>query len=308
MSRPRIAAALLLLLTACAQADAEPGTRSLVTADRQADFPNDAHFHHVHLNVTDVERTRAWYETYFGANRVDYRDRVPALFTEKSFFLLNEVDETPRDNFGTNFWHIGWAGVDGHSEFDWRTEQGIEVQTPLTALGNNFFMYFWGPDRELVEVYTGSRNHRYEHVHLVPSNIDATLDWFRTNFDLEPNNPPRGRDPSGMKVATIRIDNVNLIMFEVPPAGTPDDQYDAILPSRIKPEYEGTEGRAMDHIAFSFADIDPVFERMVAAGTTIVDPIAVREPFGFRSFFVRAPDQLLVEVVEEGPVPEGIWR
>jgi hypothetical protein len=80
-------------------------------------------------------------------------------------------------------------------------------------------MYFWGPDRELIEVYTGSKNHRFEHVHLLPTDIDATIAWFRDNFGLEPNNPPRPFQESEMQVATIRIDNVNLIMFEVPPRG-----------------------------------------------------------------------------------------
>ena len=39
-------------------------------------------------------------------------------------------------------------------------------------------MYFWGPDREVVEVYTGSRNHRFEHVHLLATDVNATVQWF----------------------------------------------------------------------------------------------------------------------------------
>lgn len=32
----------------------------------------------------------------------------------------------------------------------------------MTSLGENHWMYFYGPDRELVEVFTASRNHRFE--------------------------------------------------------------------------------------------------------------------------------------------------
>ncbi|MQA92167.1 MAG: hypothetical protein GEU90_18405 [Gemmatimonas sp.] len=264
-----------------------------------------AHFHHVHLNVVDPDSTIAYYERFFGANRVAYRDRVDALFTEKSFILMNEVATPPQDNFGTSLWHIGWAGVDGPTEFEWREAEGIGVQTALTPLGANHYMYFWGPDQELVEVYTGSKNHRFEHVHLLPTDIETTLEWFGEHFGFEPNGPPRQFQESIMRVSTIRIDNVNLIMFEVPPAG---GERNPILPEAVGPDFDVTEGRAMDHIAFSYGDIEPVFERMSAAGVEIVRPISTDEELGLRSFFVRGPDGLLVEIVQEKPVPEGIWR
>lgn len=275
------------------------------TPPQEAVAVEPAHFHHVHLNVVDVEATRDWYEKFFGANKVQYRDRADALFTERSFILMNEVDLPPRDNFGTSLWHIGWAGVDGHSEFEWREAEGIGVQTPITPLGNNFYMYFWGPDRELVEIYTGSKNHRFEHVHLLPTDIEATIAWFGEHFGVQPNSPPRPFQQSGMRVSTIRIDNVNLIMFEVP---RPGQERNPILPDSVGPNFDVTEGRAMDHIAFSYADIEPVYDRMVASGVEIVRPIATDPELGLTSFFVRGPDRLLVEVVEEKPIPEGIWR
>lgn len=264
-----------------------------------------AHFHHVHLNVTNRDSTIAYYEKFFGANRVSFRGRSDAIFTERSFILLDEVDSPPRDNFGTSLWHIGWAGVDGHTEFRWRAEQGIEVQTPLTPLGSNYYMYFWGPDRELVEVYTGSKNHRFEHFHLLPTDIEATARWFGTHFGIHPRAPARPRSGGGTRVSTIRVDNVNLIMFEVP---RPGEARDPILPAEVGPDFDVTDGRAMDHVAFSYRDIEPVYQRMRSAGVEIVHPIATSQEHGLTSFFVRGPDGLLVEVVEERPVPEGLWE
>ena len=62
------------------------------------------------------------------------------------------------------------------------------------------------------------------------------------------------------------------------------------------------------HLAFAYRDIGPVFDRMKAAGVEIVQDIQVSEEFGHKSFFVMAPDKLLIEVVEEKPIPEGIWE
>jgi catechol 2,3-dioxygenase-like lactoylglutathione lyase family enzyme len=69
-----------------------------------------------------------------------------------------------------------------------------------------------------------------------------------------------------------------------------------------------TEGTSVDHIAFSYPDIGPVAARMAAAGVEIVRPIATSEEFGHTSFFVRGPDGLLVEIVQDQPIPEGFWR
>jgi catechol 2,3-dioxygenase-like lactoylglutathione lyase family enzyme len=262
-----------------------------------------AHFHHVHLNVTDRARTIQFYERFFGANRVRYRDLSDGLFTEKSFILLNVVAQEPPSNLGTSLWHIGWAGVDGASEFEWRRAAGIGVQTPITPLGNNFYMYFWGPDRELIEVYTGSRNHRFEHVHLLATDVDATVRWFADHLGLTPG---RTSQALGTTMNTIRVDNVNLIVFAMPPRNEPPPDW---LPAGVWDNYPGvTEGTAIDHIAFAYTDIRPVLERLRTAGVDIVRPIATSEEFGLTSFFVRGPDGLLVEIVQEKPIPEGIWR
>ncbi len=269
------------------------------------------HFHHVHLNVTDPAETIQFYRRFFGANSVSYRGVSDALFTEKSFLLLNTVKAPAPSHLTTSLWHIGWAGVDGPSEFAWRANAGIEVQTPLTPLGSNHFMYFWGPDREVIEVFTGSKNHRFEHVHLLSSDVERTIRWFVDHVGLTPRGPTRRWEGSGSTLAggflwsLIRVDNVNLIVFEAPGPGDPRPAW---LPDEVGDEFVPTDGTAIDHIAFSYADVTPAYERMRGTGVEIVAPIATDPEHGLTSFFVRAPDQLLVEIVQEKPVPEGIWN
>jgi len=73
------------------------------------------------------------------------------------------------------------------------------------------------------------------------------------------------------------------------------------------PEFKNTEGHVIDHIAFSYPDIEPVFERMKADGVEIVKEIAWDDKLKMKSFFVRAPDGVLVEIVEADPIPDSSW-
>ncbi len=70
-----------------------------------------AHLRPVHLNVVKSEEFIGYYEKYFGAVKVIYRGKVPALFTERSFILLETVAERAPSSIGSTLWHIGWAGV-----------------------------------------------------------------------------------------------------------------------------------------------------------------------------------------------------
>ena len=262
------------------------------------------HFHHVHLNVTDPQASIAFYQKFFGANTVRYRGLSDGLFTEKSFILLTRVTAPPPTNLGTSLWHIGWAGVDGGSEFAWRTREGIRVHTPITPFGANYYMYFWGPDREVIEVWTGGKNHRFDHVHLLASNLGATLRWFKENLGLVPRTPTAPA-VSGVVTNYLQVDNVSVSIMERPPAGAPRPGW---WPAEVGESIAPTEGTAIDHIAFSFDDIGPVYLRMRRAGTLIVHAPATNREYGLTSFFVRGPDGLLVEIVQEAPIPEGIWR
>ncbi len=271
-----------------------------------------AHFHHVHLNVTDVQATTRFYARFFGALPVDYNSQTAALFTERSFIFFNEVETPPRTHLDTALWHLGWAGVDGPSEFRWRQEAGAKVHTPIQALNTDHYMYFQGPDNEVVEVYTGSRNHRFEHVHLLATDVNQTIAWFVDHLGLKSARrnvppPPTDADEQSLRsiwMNSIRINNVNLIVFGRPRAGTHPFWY----PKEATEEIAPTEGSAIDHIAFSYRELEPEYERLKKAGVTIRRPIAKDPKTGIKSFYVIAPDKLLIELVEAKPIPDGLWE
>lgn len=268
-----------------------------------------AHFHHVRLNAVDPPKTFAFYEKFFGAVKVPYRgSTTDALFTERSYLLADRVATTPASNDGTSLWHIGWSGVDGAAEFRWRVEDGIRVDTPLSkpilpGIENRAeVMYFRGPDGELIEVSTVNRNHRFEHVHLLSSDVAASTKWFQTNLGLAPDRET-ATDFFGVVMNGIHVDNVHIVLFGRP---TPDHG-NPFAAKDLWPAdgFEPTDGRAVDHLAFSFVDIAPVLERMTRSGVPIVRGIQNDAKFGHKSFFARGPDNVLIEIVEAQSIPDG---
>ncbi|MEE8399975.1 MAG: VOC family protein [Desulfobacterales bacterium] len=255
-----------------------------------------AHFHHFHLNVTNPAATTRFYRDLLGATEVKYRGVADALFTERSFILFTKVDTPPPAAPTSTLHHMGWAGVDGPSECKWLKDKGVRFQTPATPIGSDHYMYFYGPDDEILEIYTGGKNHRFNHFHLYNTDARGAAQWFVDHLGLQV------RRENGFP--GIQIDNVAMVFFGAP------------LPEWWQPEYwlvekdtdlDPTEGRVIDHVAFSFRNIDPVYDRMERSGVQMVRPIETSAAFGHKSFYVLGPDGLLVEIVEDKPIPEGIW-
>lgn len=274
--------------------------------DESALAADPAHFHHVRLNVTDVNKSIEFYRRVFGAVPVKYRGGPDALFVERSYILFNVVDSPPDARLDTGIWHIGWGGVDVKNEYEWWKSKGVDIHTPLSPLPgkDNYYFYINGPDKELIEINTMG-HHRFGHVHLFATDVNAVCAWYRDHLGLKPtrNNVPK---PAGdmSTLATIWInvipcDNVTIIVF-----GKPD-----IEPSppwwREPPlkQIQPTQGRPIDHIAFSYPKIEPVFERMKQAGATIVKSIATDERLKLKSFSVLGPENVLIEIVEAHAIP-----
>lgn len=269
-----------------------------------------ARFHHVRLNVLDPEQSIRFYCRVFGAVPIQFRGGPPALFTERSFILFNQVETPPDPTLNTGIWHIGWGGVDVKGLYEWWKSRDVDIHTPLSPLPgrDNFYMYLSGPDKELIEINTMG-HHRFGHVHFFCDDVNAATAWYAKHLGLMPRRaevPKPGGDMStlfGIWMNTIQCDNVTMIFF-----GKPDvDPSPPWWPDPPLKEIQPTAGRPIDHIAFSYRQIEPVYERMKAGGANIVQPIQFDERLKLKSFFALGPDGVLVEIVEAKPIPEGIW-
>ena len=266
-----------------------------------------AYFHHVHLNVTDPARTIAYYMKMHGATPVKYRGVADALFTERSFILMNTVAAPAPNALDTGLWHIGWGGRDVPSEYEWFKLNGATIRVPLYPLNQIWVTYLSGPDDEMIEVNTMGHN-RFGHVHLLAADINTTTDWYKKHLGVEARGDtvPKPADMSTVRAWSrgFRCDNVSFVVYGQPDY-TPAPPWWTDSPLR---DFKPTDGRVIDHLAFSYRAIAPVFDRMKTDGIEIVSPIAEQPGFAHKSFFIRGPDQVLIEIVEDKPLPDGIWE
>jgi catechol 2,3-dioxygenase-like lactoylglutathione lyase family enzyme len=269
-----------------------------------------ARFHHVMLNSVDPAKSIQFYRRVFGATPIKFRGVSDALFTEKSFILFNKVDTPAESKLNTGIWHIGWGGVDVKNEYEWWKRHNVDIHTPLSPLGgpDNYYMYISGPDKELIEINTMG-HHRFAHVHFFCTDVNESVAWYAKHLGLKPRLPqvkkPSGdmSTLSGIWINVIQADNVTMIFFGKPD-GSPSPPW---WPDEPLKEIQPTKGRPIDRIAFSYRNIEPVFERMKAAGAKIIEPIAERKEYHLKGFLVEGPDQVTVEIVEAKPIPEGAW-
>lgn len=252
--------------------------------------------HHVHLNVTDAEKSTAFYQRHFGVIPIRWQDRVPALLLERSFLLMETRPAGSIVNHQrTGFTHISWSTRSGPATYEWLKGQGVEFYTPLEDLvPGSTYMYAYGPDREVIEIVDIPGHHRMNHIHIVAEDAKATAEWFRALIAH-----PQPVTAGPMRNENLTIDDISFTVFPIGARFTPRENDGTLLP---------TDGSHLDHLAFSFRDLDAALARIRAQGVAIERPIERDPTYGFRRFFVRAPNKVLVELVEATPWPEAAWE
>jgi catechol 2,3-dioxygenase-like lactoylglutathione lyase family enzyme len=254
-----------------------------------------AHFHHVHLNSTDPAAAVEFYTTHFDCEKREYQGQ-PAVFAQKSWLLFNKVDKAPPSDVISAIWHIGWGAEDMKATYQKELDLGAKFQTPITDisdLANSpgfFYAYVDGPDHALIELNT-ARHHHFGHLHLFSADPVAAGEWFIDNFGATTfRKPPYPREPrfyKGFQVApsmSVTMDNVNIIIFPMEHA---KQTFPDIWKGRDR--FVSTEGRVIDHIAFSVDDVKKATEALKAKG------IAVSA-----DGFIDGPDGIRIELVPLG--------
>jgi catechol 2,3-dioxygenase-like lactoylglutathione lyase family enzyme len=136
--------------------------------------------------------------------------------------------------------------------------------------------------------------------------VAATASWYQKNLGMQfpaAALQPRPSDPAARWGAGARMDDISFVLIY-------KDHYYADSEKRLPAgrRLESTQGSPVDHIAFSYENIQREFDRMKAGGVQIVAPIAQRPADDLKSFFIQGPDNVLLEIVEAKPIPDGLWR
>jgi catechol 2,3-dioxygenase-like lactoylglutathione lyase family enzyme len=271
---------------------------------------NAAHFHHAHLNSSDVAASAAYYERVFGTVNVRLNGKIDVEKADGAFILFRKVDRQPTDVLAHGIEHIGWGSTDAVAWYataqthDVREDkrQGLATATyPFELYSGFFVVYLQGPSNERIEIFTEAYD-EFAHVHFMTDDVDTTVAWYESLLDVKATADKASETMlPGMfgdyvldwTSNTIVIDKVKMIFFGPPCACVPAG-------------YQSTEDAPIHHIAFAFADLAPVIERVSTLGLEVVSAAAVDEQYGFRSLMVRAPNRVLVELVEAAAVPNPL--
>lgn len=270
-----------------------------------------AHWHHLHINATDPDRSIEFYATHFAAREATAPDGKQALWTQKSWILFNKVKVAPSKKLNTAIWHMGWGTENPKAEFERQKRLGSSFFAPLTdiAVTNGgtrdrfYYMYVEGPDRTLIELNTAAHHH-FGHVHLFSPDPIGTGDWYIRTFGLTGrplSNAQTDRRPRYSVVgnqfapsSSLYLDNVNLIIYPVGYARTAyRDDWQGV--SALQP----TRGRLYDHIGVSVPSLEPALEALRRAGVKVTEEPKAWPGGKVRSAFVEGPDRLAIELVED---------
>lgn len=125
--------------------------------------------------------------------------------------------------------------------------------------------------------YGSQARYHLQHTHIFASDIEATIDFYRTWFDAE---VAWDGDVAGARNVFMKIGIGALHLYDQLPRG---------------------DGRnAVHHLGMQVVGIDDVYDRMKAAGLHVPNPIR-RLDGGGGYFMLGAPDGVVIEVFEPGP-------
>ena len=236
-----------------------------------------AAYHHIHLTVPNGNEGAQWYIRNMGCQAAPNRPKeAPGAQCGTTLFLFFSRQPTgPSEGSGAN--HIGFSFANLEAKVKALEGAGVKVTSPVREITGLFKIAFiedpWGTRIELVE---DSEYPGFHHVHLSSLDPEKTLAWYHNIF---------GGERTKMK-----------------------GQFDAILygkvwllAGRAKEPVAATEGRAIDHLGFSFPDLDAAAAEIRQKGVSFqTEPRTLPKPSPSHAkiSFIIGPDNVRMEVVE----------
>lgn len=262
------------------------------------------HLHHVHMNVAERERSYRFYETHLDARRVRLNGASEALQASPVLLLLDQTETAPNAALPTGIQHIGWGSQDPAAWYERAHAAGVEPDTRGNTLFNTgpsptvgapgsgatmftllgaqppacfpipdafSYIYVLGPDQERIEIWSGA-DLRVNHLHFTTADLATTVGWYERFLGIQVSN-------SGLFAAWFLDD----ILFFFEPIGNASD-------------YRPTDDHVLAHVGLAVSNLDTWRMRAQEQQLEVVAEPA--QAHGFQSFFVRAPDGVLLELVE----------
>lgn len=259
-------------------------------APRKVEGEPGVRFHHVHFNTTDPMADLRFFETFFDASSVelcrgdDAASATLATRTERGYFLYTKVDEAPDPTLNTYLEHVGWIHPDPNGELQRLVMLGAprfpvgRGQCDTAFMGtmacNNYWFYLMAPSGAKIEVARGPGPavRGFGHVHMV---MGTDFEFFAL--------------ATGGALRDKAIDLVNHTDVAIEESNLDGE------------EIVETRGKPIDHLGYSTTDLDAERQRVLDAGLEIVEDTSFKPEYGFRSFFMKSPQGIWIEMVEDSP-------
>lgn len=298
----KIVAGLLPFVSALAQA---AFAQSPTTAPAA---PQLAHFHHLHFNSVDPQAAIEFYTTRFNGEKAKLGGKVDAVWTGKSWLLFNKVSQPPPYEVVASLYHLGWAEKDIKAAYQRQLDIGTKFETPLGDLadllgsgtpGRGYYAYVDGPDHALIEMNGGAQE-GFSHIHLLSDDPAGAAAWFAKELGIPRRGPEPSREPrfnaKGLQSGPLVFLPIDGVLFAWFPTGTAKGLYPKQWEGRTK--YEPTQGRVLDHVAFSVDNLDETLTRLRGDGVEVLEPPHMTVERTLKSVFIQGPDNLRIELVE----------
>ena len=231
-------------------------------------------YHHMHLNVPNAEQGVAWYIKHMDCKAVP--NRANAALCDTTLFLFAARDpKGPSEGTGAN--HFGFSFHDLTAKAKELQAAGVKFTGEVRDVPGLFKLAFiedpWGTRIELVEDhdYPG-----FHHIHLSSMDPEKTLAWYQNIFGGE-------RAKMKGKIDAVLYGKVWLMAV------------------KAKEAPAATEGRAIDHLGWSFPDLDAAAAEIKQKGVTFqTEPRALTppSPSSVKISFITGPEGVRIEVVE----------
>lgn len=228
-----------------------------------------ADWHHLHLTATDPKEAVAWYAKHMEGEAVE--GPSPRAMFGKTIVIFFKKEAGFGPSQGTAVDHVGWSFTDLDAKMKEFEEAGIKIISKPVALGKIKFAFIEDPWGTKIEVMQDPDLYGFHHVHLHSPDPQVTLEWYSKAFGGE-------ITKYGGFLPAIKYNDMWLIC------------------QKNTEEKAPTKGRAVDHLGFSFADLDAAAKALKEQGVNFtMEP----RPFGaLRIAFIDGPQGVNIELVQ----------
>jgi catechol 2,3-dioxygenase-like lactoylglutathione lyase family enzyme len=251
---------------------------AMAEAPPESAGPAGAAWHHLHLGASDTAAAAAWYGQYMEGQAIKSGPFDIAMFGETAVVFMRRMGEQEGSS-GSSIDHVGWSFPDLEAKMAEFEAAGIKIVAPMMSLGKIKFAFIEDPWGTKIEVMQDPDLIGFHHVHLHLTDPPAAQEWYANAFGGEVKR-------YGGFLPAVKFDNMWLIIQKTPEAKAP------------------TLGRSVDHIGWSFDDLDAGLAHLKTLG---IEPKGAPIQMGpLRFTFVQGDGGVRIEVLEnKAPAEAG---